>query len=61
MTCEHCVAKVEQALKGVSGVWGAFVDLAEGVAEVDFDDARAQPAALVEAVKAAGYDAQVSA
>ncbi len=61
MTCEHCVAKVEQALKGVSGVWGAFVDLAEGVAEVDFDDARVQPAALVEAVKAAGYDAQVSA
>jgi copper ion binding protein len=60
MTCDHCVAKVEQALKGVAGVWGAFVDLARGSAEVDFDDARVQTAALVEAVKAAGYDAQVS-
>jgi copper chaperone CopZ len=47
MTCGHCVAKVEEALKGVDGVWGAFVDLA-------------QPESLVAAVKAAGYEAQVS-
>ena len=60
MTCGHCVAKVEEALKGVDGVWGAFVDLEGGAAEVDFDDSRAQPESLVEAVKAAGYDAQVS-
>jgi len=60
MTCGHCVTKVEQALKGVDGVWGAFVDLESGAAEVDFDDSRAQLESLVEAVKAAGYNAQVS-
>ena len=60
MTCGHCVAKVEEALKGVDGVWGAFADLEGGAAEVDVDDSRAQPESLVEAVKAAGYNAQVS-
>lgn len=60
MTCGHCVAKVEEALKGVDGVWGAFVDLEDGTAEVDFDDSRAQPESMVVAVKAAGYDAQAS-
>ncbi len=60
MTCGHCVAKVEEALKGVDGVWGVFVDLDGGAAEVDFDDSRARPESLVEVVKAAGYDAQVS-
>ncbi len=60
MTCGHCVAKVEEALKGVDGVWGAFVDLEGSAAEVDFDDSRVQPESLVGAVKAAGYDAQVS-
>jgi len=38
MTCGHCLAKVEKALKGVSGVYWAVVDLPDGEAEVDFDD-----------------------
>ena len=60
MTCGHCVAKVEQALNGVDGVWGAIVDLDGGAAEVDFDDSRVQLESLVEAVKAAGYEAKAS-
>jgi len=38
MTCGHCQAKVEKALKGVSGVYSAIIDLPDGEAEVDFDD-----------------------
>lgn len=60
MHCGNCRAKVEQALQGVSGVYAASVDLEEGVAEVDFDPQRTQPDALVAAVSAAGYPAEVS-
>jgi copper ion binding protein len=59
MTCVHCVAKVEKALQNVDGVWGVFVDLDGGAAEVDFDDAKAGPSQLTEAVQAAGYEAKV--
>lgn len=60
MHCSHCRSKVEQALQKVPGVQGASVDLEEGVADVDFDPKRTQPDALVTAVVAAGYAAQVS-
>ena len=59
MTCDHCVAKVEKALQDVDGVGGVVVELDGGTAEVDFDDAKAGPDALTEAVKAAGYEATV--
>jgi copper ion binding protein len=59
MTCDHCVAKVQKALQDVDGVWGVFVELDGGTAEVDFDDAKAGPDALTQAVKAAGYEAAV--
>ena len=60
MHCGHCVATVEQALQKVTGVYGASVDLEHGSAEVDYDDKRAQPDALVSAVTDAGYGAEVA-
>ncbi len=59
MHCSHCRVKVEQALQQVAGVYGAAVDLDGGTAEVDFDGQKAAPDALVAAVKAAGYSAEV--
>jgi copper ion binding protein len=59
MHCAHCVATVEQALQKVSGVYGASVDLEHGSAEVDYDDRRAKPDALLAAVTDAGYGAEV--
>lgn len=61
MTCGHCVAKVEAALKGVKGVFGASVDLEGGMAEVDFDETRTSPDDLADAVMRAGYGAKVAA
>ncbi len=58
MTCDHCVATVERALKGVTGVYGAVVELDRGAAEVDFDEARTTPEHLIAAVEAAGYGAR---
>lgn len=59
MHCGHCQSKVERALQGITGVYTAVVDLADGEAEVDFDDDRLTPAELVGAVRQAGYDAKV--
>lgn len=60
MTCGHCQAKVAQALKGVSGVYTAVIDLPDGEAEVDFDDDSVTPAQLVAAVARAGYGAKLA-
>ena len=60
MTCGHCQAKVEQALKSVTGVYSAVIDLPDGEAEVDFDDDRVTTDQLVAAVSNAGYGAKVA-
>ncbi len=60
MTCHHCQQKVEQALKGVAGVYSALVDLQDGVAEVDFDDDAVNSTTLVAAVERAGYGARLA-
>ncbi len=54
MTCGHCKASVEEALKGVPGVKGVHVDLERGVALVGGDD---DVGALVAAVEDEGYAA----
>ncbi len=56
MMCAGCVSSVETALQSVAGVTEANVNLAERTAQVKGD---VDPAALVQAVKAAGYTAAV--
>ena len=60
MTCSHCQAKVEQALKGINGVYTAIVDLRDGEAEVDFNDDALTPQQLVAAIEQAGYRAKLA-
>jgi copper chaperone len=57
MSCGGCAANVEKALKGVSGVNKASVDLKGKKATVEYDPAQTDGSALVQAVKQAGYDA----
>ncbi|MEK7819721.1 MAG: heavy metal translocating P-type ATPase, partial [Pseudomonadota bacterium] len=56
MTCASCVARVEKALLAVPGVASATVNLATEKADVEFDPARAEIAALSAAVRRAGYE-----
>ncbi len=56
MHCASCVARVEQALKGVPGVVEASVNFALEEASVRFVPGQATPQALVQAVRKAGYD-----
>ncbi|MGH7645283.1 MAG: heavy-metal-associated domain-containing protein [Gemmatimonadales bacterium] len=60
MSCGHCQANVEQALKGVSGVYSAIVDLKNGEVEVDFDDDALTVATLIAAVDRSGYGAKLA-
>ncbi len=54
MSCSHCTTAVQRALERVAGVKAATVDLKTGRAKVDGDT---DPAALVAAVEAEGYQA----
>lgn len=60
MTCGHCQAKVERALKGTAGVYSAIVDLPLGEAEIDFEDDTATTAQMIAAVERAGYAAKLA-
>jgi copper chaperone len=60
MTCGHCQAKVEKALRGTAGVYSAVVDLQLGEAEVDFEDDAATTQHLIAAVERAGYRAKLA-
>ena len=60
MTCDHCRGRVENAIKAVAGVYGTYVDLPEGFADIDFDESKISTEALVEAIKSAGYAAEMS-
>jgi Cu+-exporting ATPase len=55
MHCAACVGRVERALGKVSGVHGARVNLASGLALVEFDAARVSAGDLSRAMDAAGY------
>lgn len=54
MTCQHCVARVEQAVLAVDGVRSAEVQLEPGQARVN----GGLPHLVIAAVKAAGYEAR---
>jgi copper ion binding protein len=55
MSCGGCAGNVEKALKSVSGVTKATVNLKAGSAQVEFDPERATESDLSKAVKNVGY------
>lgn len=59
MTCATCTGRIEAALKGVPGVTRVDVNLASERASVQGITGFLRPVALVNAVRAAGYDADL--
>jgi copper chaperone len=57
MSCQGCVGSVTRVLKGTPGVQDVNVTLQPGRAEVTFDPARTNVAALRRAIEDAGYAA----
>jgi Cu+-exporting ATPase len=60
MTCASCQTHVERALRETPGVREASVNLMTHSARIVFDPALAPPEKLVEAVREAGYDADLT-
>ncbi|HEY2739184.1 MAG TPA: heavy metal translocating P-type ATPase [Thermoanaerobaculia bacterium] len=59
MTCAACQAGVQKALQRAPGVEDATVNLMTASAAVRFDPAATTPEALVEAIRATGYGAEL--
>jgi copper chaperone len=55
MSCQGCVGSVTRVLKGTPGVQDVRVTLEPGRADVTFDPARTNAAALRTAIEDAGY------
>ena len=59
MTCEHCARSIEKLLAGVAGVSHAAVSYTAGSATVE-TGAEVSAAALIHAIKAKGYGAELA-
>lgn len=57
MTCESCVQGITHQLGRIEGVDSCEVSLEQKMATVEYDGNQVEPAQLVEAVEAIGYDA----
>ncbi len=58
MSCSHCKAAVEIALKETNGVRDAEVNLTSKSVDVSYDQDRVDRAGLVKAIEDTGYDVQ---
>lgn len=54
MKCEHCEARVENALKELNGVNSAKADHNANNVTVDYDEANVTPEQMTEAINALG-------
>ena len=61
MTCDACARGVEATLARTEGVLAASVGMTPPEARIRYDDVRTTPEALVEAIEALGYEADVAA
>jgi copper chaperone CopZ len=59
MSCGNCVAHVKKALTAVPGVTGVDVDLEKKAATVTSSGTGAEVDQLIEAVRDAGYEAEL--
>ncbi len=59
MKCEHCEARVEQALKNTDGVAHAKADHAKCTVEVDYDPAAVTPTDIMDRIEDCGYEASL--
>lgn len=60
MKCEHCKAKVENALKGLDGVRSVEASLQDASVTVEYDESVIGPEQIKEAVENSGrYELQI--
>ena len=60
MSCGGCVQSVTKAIARLPGVRNVDVSLDKKAATVEYDDATIEPAAIIAAIEAAGFEAAAS-
>lgn len=60
MTCGHCQMSVAKALKDVSGVKSAEVNLETNTAVVEYKSGKTTTVEMIKAIEEAGYKASVA-
>lgn len=60
MTCDGCEAGVEISVEKLDGVAAVEASYAEGAATVTYDPAKTTPEAIVAAIEALGYTAELA-
>lgn len=59
MSCNHCVARIEEVVGRISGVKKVKVQLKKEKAVVKFDEANVQATEICQAINELGYQAEV--
>ncbi|EOZ5809233.1 copper chaperone CopZ [Enterococcus hirae] len=59
MSCNHCVARIEEAVGRISGVKKVKVQLKKEKAVMKFDEANVQATEICQAINELGYQAEV--
>jgi copper chaperone CopZ len=59
MHCNHCKARVENAIKAVKGVKSFTVSLESASAEIVYAEGKTTPESVAEAITAIGFEAKV--
>ena len=59
MSCNHCVARIEEAVGRISGVKKVKVQLKKEKAVVKFDEENVQATEICQAINELGYQAEV--
>ncbi|MFC0850490.1 copper chaperone CopZ [Halalkalibacter oceani] len=56
MSCQHCVAAIENSVGKLSGVESVQVDLAKGTASVSYNEATLDRSSIEKEIEEQGYD-----
>lgn len=56
MSCQHCVASIENAVSALEGVEAVTVSLDNKNAEVSFDENQVEVSKIYEAIEEIGFD-----
>ena len=59
MSCNHCVAKVEETLQALPGIQKVKVNLKKAKGKVKFDESQIHSEQIKEQITALGYPAEV--
>ncbi len=59
MSCQHCVAKVEEGISTIDGVKKVKVNLKKSNGKVKYDEEKLSDETIIAKVKEVGYEAQV--